>query len=230
MKRVTASTITGLILVGIGVLLMLENFDMLGPFRDVVMAIVFGAGGIACLGIFASRPEARWTAIPGFILLGLAALLGLQAAGFEAPTWGGSLFLGALSLGFWAVYLAERTHWWPIIPGGVLLTLAVVAGIAPGTNGIIAGTVFWLGLALTFGMLFLVGAPHPRATWPLIPAGVSMVLGIATFGSFAGWIDIIWPAALIVGGLLLVVRAAWPRTTTTEPVTTTMEMSEANVA
>lgn len=47
---------------------------------------------------------------------------------FLAPL-AGPAFLGSIGVGFALVYLADRSHWWAIIPGGVLGTLAAVAAI-----------------------------------------------------------------------------------------------------
>jgi hypothetical protein len=226
MKRSSSSTITGWILVGIGTLLVLENFDLLGSLRDTVLSLVFAAGGIAFLAVFASRHEAWWAALPGFTLLGLAAVLGFQIVTPDAPSrWSGPLFLGALSLGFWAIFIVTRAQWWSIIPGGILATLAVVAGVAPGTNGRVAGSIFWLGFGLTFVLVYLVHGPRRSAAWALIAAGVCLVLALATMGAMMGWIDIAWPLALIGAGLILVARTLWPHarpaTVAGEPARTT---------
>ena len=38
------------------------------------------------------------------------------------------MFLGTIGLSFWVIYLTRRDFWWAVIPGGALMTLALVAG------------------------------------------------------------------------------------------------------
>ncbi len=72
---------------------------------------------------------------------------------------GGSIMLGAVGLSFFMIYIFHHEHWWAIIPGGVLMTLAfsaylafqignTLAGIK--VDEIVLGSAFFLGLSLTF--------------------------------------------------------------------------------
>ena len=104
---------------------------VLGPLAWAVAALV---AGLLFL-VFAVRGQ-WWAWIPSLSLLGLAGLETLQyLAPVAADQWGGSVFLGAIGLGFWIVYLVDRAHWWAIIPGGVLVTLAVVATLDKAAKG-----------------------------------------------------------------------------------------------
>jgi hypothetical protein len=60
---------------------------------------------------------------------------------------GRALFLAALSLAFWAVYLTRREQWWAIIPGGALATLALVAALDTIKLPIDTGGIFLLAWA-----------------------------------------------------------------------------------
>ncbi|WP_269089290.1 hypothetical protein [Thermus thermamylovorans] len=110
-------------------------------------------------------------------------------------TWGGALFLLGAGFGFAGVYAADRGQWWALIPGGILLSLAAVAlveGLFPGTD---AGFLLFLGLALTFGLLFLLG--HRWALWPAL--GVLVPLGLGS-PPLRGFLAYALPLALILSG------------------------------
>jgi len=87
-------------------------------------------------------------------------------------TLGGVLFLAAIGLAFWVIYFTKRELWWAVIPGGAMFTLALVAGLESVFEGAEMGGVFFLGLGLTFVLLYFVPTPQGRMKWALIPAAV----------------------------------------------------------
>lgn len=206
MQRIDARFIFGLLLIGGGVIYLLQNLGLItwGP---LVWAIAFAVGGLAFLSVFARDRLMWWALIPGLTLLGLAGLLTLQQiAPAQAESWGGSLFLGAIGLAFLIVYAANRQFWWAIIPGGVLLTLAVVAGVDRFAE-LQTGGVFFLGLGATFALVALAPNPQGPMRWAFIPAAVLAVMGLLLLVGFITAINYLWPAALILAGLFLLARA-----------------------
>lgn len=206
MRRIDARFIFGLLLIGGGVIYLLQTMGLItwGP---LVWALAFAVGGLAFLSVFVRDRLMWWALIPGLTLLGLAGLLTLQQfAPAQAEDWGGSLFLGAIGLAFLVVYAANRQFWWALIPGGVLITLAVVAGLDR-FAGLETGGVFFLGLGLTFAAVALVPTPQGQMRWAFIPAAVLAVMGLLLLVGFTTAINYIWPVALILAGLLLLTRA-----------------------
>jgi len=59
-----------------GVLFLLRNFGILGPVINLVWIVLFAAGGVTFLWVYAANHERWWAIIPGFALLGLAAVIG----------------------------------------------------------------------------------------------------------------------------------------------------------
>jgi hypothetical protein len=207
MRRSTAAQFWGWLLIAGGALLLAVNLDLLGPAELLVAPLLFGAGSLAFLVWWARDTRAWWAAIPGCALGGLAVLTSLDIAGSSGQPWQGSIFLGALSLGFWAVFGRCRDCWWAVIPGGLLLTLAVIAGLEPERSGQASGALLFLGLALTFGLVYFVGRPRPRATWALVPASALLVLSLVVLVSGDRWVNHLWPLALVAGGLALLARS-----------------------
>ena len=195
----------GILLIAAGIFFLLQNMGWFGNLSDLIWTGLFGVGALTFLYVFFSRPtEQWWAAIPGFTLLGLSAIIFLDNYGprFVQPLTG-SIFLGSIAVAFLLVYLVNREMWWAIIPGGALTTIAVVASLE-NVHGLNTGTVFFLGLGLTFLLLGLLSqrTDEPQA-WAFIPAVVLIALGVL-IGTDFRFIGMVWPFALIVvGGYLL---------------------------
>ena len=111
-----------------------------------------------------------------------------------------------IAAGFLAVYLTGRERWWALIPTGVLLTIALVSGLSSISGELETGGVFFLGLGATFGLLSLVPTPGGRLKWALIPAGILLAIGVLITLETMPILLRLWPAALILVGLVLVIR------------------------
>lgn len=200
----------GAVLILAGGLLLLQSLGVL-PGAGLLWPVLFGAAGVAFLYVFFRNRDGWWAAIPGFGLLGLTAAAAWDGLGPGPDEWGGVMFLGGIGLGFVAAYLAGRERWWALIPGGVLLTLALVAGLSTGLGEAAAGGVLFLGFAVTFGLLAVLPTPDGPMRWPLVPAAVLLLLGVLVTVEATTVLNFVWPVALIFGGLYLVFRALGPR-------------------
>lgn len=208
MNRSLMYVIGAVILIGIGVVLLLQNLDILQGGGTLIWALAFAAGGLAMLGVFAGSPKANWWAIiPGLVLLALGILIG---TGERLGAWGGAMFLGAIGLSFWIVYFTNRQFWWAIIPGGVLLTLMLVVGLAEMLKDLEVGGIFFLGLGVTFALIYLLPTPEGRMKWAIWPAGILLLMGVIITLASASILNWLWAAGLIAGGLYLVFRAIFP--------------------
>ena len=208
MRRLDARLIIGLLLIAGGIVYLLQNLGYI-TWGSMVWAVAFVVGGLAFLVAFIRDRAAWWAIIPGLSLLGLGSIMTLETVNpaLEA-TIGGSLFLGSIGLAFWLIYLRDRGMWWAVIPGGVLLTLALVAGLDEFNLGIETGGVFFLGLGLTFLLVAVIPTTAGPMRWAFIPAAALLVMGVLIGVGFERAINYLWPLALIVGGLALLVRAA----------------------
>jgi hypothetical protein len=204
MKRFDFRVLLGGGLMLLGGLLFLEQFGLLkgvaGMFWGAVLAVV----GAAFMRVFFQNMRTNWWAvIPAFALFGMAAdtILPERFSG-----WGGAFFLGAVGLAFWTIYFTDRSRWWAIIPGGVLVTLAVVSladnfFVLEGGNG----SIFFIGLGLTFLLVALLPNPVADTRWAYIPSAVLVLMGAFVASSAtAGLANYVWPVALIAVGLGLI--------------------------
>ena len=212
MRRFEVRVVGAILLIAVGILVLLQNLGVLAVDLALLWALLFGAGGVVFLYVFLTDRTNWWAIIPGFVLLSIAAIIALdQFAPQISESWGGALVLGGIGLAFWVVYLTSRENWWAVIPGGVMVTLALVTAISSVVEGVEMGGVFLIGLGLTFGLLSLLRTPEGRMKWALIPAGVLLVVGLLVTAATASLLQYLWPVALILIGLYVILRILLPR-------------------
>ncbi len=205
-SRVLLSVVGGLLLVAAGVVFLLDNLKLIALDWEMLVGPMFAIGGLVFLIVFIMDKKNWWALIPGFVLIGIGIIIFMdQSMESMGELWSGAVFLGLLGLAFVLVYLSDRRHWWAIIPGGVLLTLAGVTLIS--NEGVLAGGVFFLGMAATFGLLWILPKPAGRLNWALYPAGILVVIGLLVILGATNLINFVWPVALLVGGGFILYRA-----------------------
>lgn len=181
------NNLIGLILVVVGGLALLGNFGLLGGMPTIFFSVAMGALGVYFIRYHLKNRQHFWGSIVGFALLGLAfAAIGGDLAGFY--------FLGLLGAGFVMIYLQNHRHWWAVIPGGVLLTLSSIVAVEEIFPRWDEGTLFFAGLAATFGYLFA----YARQRWAIYPAAALLVVGLLSLSFTGGWV---FPALLIAAGI-----------------------------
>ncbi len=192
----------GVGLIVLGVLMFGEQFGLFRGVASLLWGLVLLAGAGYFLYRFANNLQGEWwAAIPGFALAGISATVLLSSL---LPSWSGFFFLGALGLGFFAVYFARRDYWWAIIPGGVLVTLGFIAVLSDMLGGRDTGGILFLGMGLTFILVAVLASLQ----WAWIPGILLLVFGALLGMPFSGAVNYFWPAALIIGGVLLILGFA----------------------
>jgi hypothetical protein len=204
MRKIDVRIIIGALLIGAGILFLLQTFDIIPNAWNVLWTISFLTGsGIFFYVYFTDRTQ-WWSLIPAMTLLGLA---GTIFVGAYLPAFsyaGAAIFLGGLGFSFLIIYLTNQDFWWAIIPGGVLVTLAIVTIADHFITGDSGAGIFFMGLSITFVILALLGKPKHNFWWAYIPAGVLFVMGVFFISPIQPLVNIIWPVALIIlGGVLL---------------------------
>jgi hypothetical protein len=205
MKRFDWRVLGGILLIVGGIMLLLQGFGIFTFVLGLLWMLLFAVAGAAFLVVFLTNRDQWWALIPGCALFGLAATVFVeQVLPVDSGEWGGALFMGALSASFWLIYMTGRDRWWAIIPGGVLLTIAAVIVLSSILGGPGTGGVFLLGLGATFGLLAFLPTPQGQQKWALIPAVVLLAIGLLLM--FAPIFKYVWPVALILVGLYVILR------------------------
>ena len=195
-----------LLLLG-GFFLLLVNFDVFGDLSATAWGFFFVIGGLVFIALYLGNRQQWWPIIPGLTLVGVGLLILLSGAGLEGEWLPAILFL-AIGAAFLVVYLSQpASNWWAIIPGGVMGSLALV--LIAGDAG---GAVMLLGLAATFGLVYLQGMVrglHQQFWWALIPAGVLAIIGLFLLAGAVeqmAWVARLWPLVLILVGVGVLLR------------------------
>ena len=208
MRILSSRLLWGFILVIGGVLLLLDTF---GIFKagGIFWTIILGIVGLLFLSIYITDHDHWWALIPGIIFLSIVATIALYTflPGFSDTNLGGTIILGGIALSFLLVYLAERGNWWAIIPAGVMATIAIVAVLDTSTSSLASGGIFFLGLGITFILVAILPNPVGQMRWAWIPAGILGVMGILILIAAENLINYIWPSAIIIAGVYLMVRS-----------------------
>ncbi len=182
MKRFDPRIVFGFLLLTGGVLALLQTMGYLNNVPDIFWGGLFLAVGLIFLTLLISGNW--WSAIPGFTLVALGALI-LLPESFE--DFEGAIFLGGIGLSFWVVYFTSRIErWWAVIPAGVLTALAVLMVVSQQYEDL-GDALFLGGIGLAFLIVFL--TDRAERWWALIPAGVLATLAGVTiaaprFGEF----------------------------------------------
>lgn len=204
--RVLSTFVGGLLLIVAGVIFLFNNLGFFTLDWEMLIGPLFGIGGLVFLMVFILNTDHWWALIPGFILLGIGIIIFMnRSMETIADLWSGAVFLGMAGLAFMLIYITHRQQWWAIIPGGVLLTLAGVTLIPD--ESAVSGSVFFLGMAVTFGLVYILPKPGGRLTWAVFPAITLFLIGALVLVGVTDLIDFIWPAILLFGGIYVLYRA-----------------------
>jgi len=189
----------GLLLVLAGILFLLNSIGTI-TIGDYQWAIILGIGGLAFLSVFLADRQQWWALFPSYGLLIGGTILFLESA-FPglSDDFGGVIALGGIGLVFLLIFITNIKNWWALIPAGVLLSLAVMLLL-----GFESGGIFLIGLGLTFGVLGFVPTEHGRMRWAFIPAVVLILIGIFVTLAIYDLFALLWPLALIAGGLVII--------------------------
>jgi hypothetical protein len=205
-KKLLLPIIGGILLIAAGVIFLLNNLGMITVNWEMVIGPIFALGGLVFLVVFILNTDDWWALIPGFVLIAIGVIIFMdQNLESTADLLSGAVFLGLLGLAFLLIYLFHSDNWWAIIPGGVLLTLAGVTLVPD--DGLMGGVIFFIGLAITFGLVYILPKPSGRLKWALYPAGILLLIGVLVYLGAENLIDYVWPVALLFAGGYVVYRA-----------------------
>lgn len=174
----------GVLMIGGGLLALADQMGYIDTLSPQMWMTVFA--GLSLLGLvsYALSGWKQWGLLfPTGVFGGLALVIALAEARVDSAAVASPLFFGLL-IPFIAAYLTDRTHnWWALIPGGVMLFLALTTLLVDSAGGEWVGALFLFLIALSFFAVYL---NHRSYTWALLVAYILAVLGIAPLMSIGG--------------------------------------------
>lgn len=121
-KNQRSRLISGVTLIGIGLLLF-----WLHRVEDITDSVIFFVVGSLFLGAYLYSKN-YGLLIPGCLLLGLGSSSLLRRLDRLDNPWQVGLGAGFVAIFLIALIYEKRSHWWPLIPGGILLVTAFSIG------------------------------------------------------------------------------------------------------
>lgn len=167
----------GVLLIGAGLLALAEQMGYVDRFSPQIWITVFAIIGVLGLVSYALSDWKQWGWLfPAGIFGGLAVVIALATNDVGTAAVASPLFFGLL-LPFAAAYLTDRTgNWWALIPGGVMLFLALTTLLVDTAGGEWVGAMFLFLIALSFFAVYLNSRSR---TWALLVSYILAVLAIA---------------------------------------------------
>jgi hypothetical protein len=141
--------VPGLILIGLGVFLAVV--ELTGTGAEALVAVI---GAIFLVAYAVTRRYGLL--IAGGIITGLGLGIVWETQVFES----GAAVLIGLGAGFVSVYLIDllvrqaTAQWWPVIPGGILVTIGVFVGVEE--RALIGSEQLWPAILIVIGALLLI--------------------------------------------------------------------------
>jgi len=180
-----SSLFWGILLIGGGGLALARQFGYLDQLPNSVWMWIFAFVSVVAFLSYALSGFREWGWLfPAGVFGGLAAVIGFAVSGYDNPAMASPLFFGLL-IPFIAAYLANRQgNWWALIPGGIMLFLAMVLLLVDNVGGEWIGTIFLFFIGLPF---FAVYMNNRSRWWALLVAYIMFVLSVApAMASFGG--------------------------------------------
>ena len=172
-----SSLFWGMLLIIGGVLALAQQMGYIDQLSPQVGMYSFAAVSLIALVMYALSGWKEWGWLfPVGIFGGLAVTTALAISNVDNAAIGSPLFFGLL-IPFVAAYLTDRArNWWALIPGGVMLFLALTTLLVDLAGGEWVGSMFLFLIGLSFLVVYL---NNRTRTWALLVAYILGVLSIA---------------------------------------------------
>jgi hypothetical protein len=175
----------GLLLIGAGVVALAQQMGYIDQFTDPRVWIgIFAAVSLLAFLNYGLSGWRQWGWLfPAGIFGGLAVTITLATNNVDSAAVATPLFIG-LVIPFAVAYLMDRArNWWALIPGGVMLFLALTTLLVDSAGGEWVGALFLFMIAISFLLVYL---NNRTRIWALIVAYATGILGIAPLMAMGG--------------------------------------------
>ena len=176
-ERGYGALVWGGLLILLGLLLLIDNLELMGDWDVPVLSLMLGALGMIFLAIFVNDRAQWWALIPGLVILGIAVAVFLAERDLVPDFAVATIILAGVGLPFLLIFFTDRQHWWVLVPamtmGGIAMGI-FFEGIGAIGEGVVGGFVVG-GISLGFLSIYLIDR---KQWWALVPGGA---MGIVAF-------------------------------------------------
>jgi hypothetical protein len=191
------AVVWGGLLVLLGALLLVEAVTDLTAWLWVAILAVAGLGAFSA---YLTDPTDWRLLIPAYVTWSVAALVALIALEVLRDESIAAFVLAVIALPFLVGFLRNRSRWGLLIPAYVLLAVGIMVGlIGLGVlDDLLVPAYVLFAVSIPF---FVVYARNPKEWWPLIPGGITAIIGLSFL--------IAEDAAQYIGAIALVAVGGW---------------------
>ena len=212
MKVNATNFLFGIFLIILGVFFILGTAFDFRLDEAYVVALVFGAIGIVLLLAYFVFKNKIWSLITGAGALFIAAAIVISESNILPEESIGALLFLLIGLAFLTALRQGKRNWWAIIPAGFSFMFAVHILIDMNWWDMqrYHGVVFFAGVGLIFGVLYLIRDSQYRLEWAKYPSIIAFIFAVIVFltvdaGDFMS--RLILPLILMGIGALIISRA-----------------------
>lgn len=200
MKPKLSSIILGMVLILAGLFALANQMGYLKDLSPTTWIIVFAATSILFfVAYFASGIQSWGWLFPACIFAALSGTIAITESTI-VDEWIATLVLGSVAIPFFIAFLLDRSRKWALIPGLILIFIALVPPLATMMRDDWVGAMIVTMIGLPFLVVYLVA---PKNWWAIIPGGIMLSIALmillsevqvgseeGTFGvavMFVGW-------------------------------------------
>jgi hypothetical protein len=195
------SLIWGGLLILFGVMALVETYTDLTAWGWVA---ILAAAGLGVFGIYLTDRSQWGLLIPAYVLWAVAGLIALVTLNVLRDEAVATYVLAAIALPFLVAFLRDRSRWGLLIPAYVLLAVGVMIVLTE--RGVLSDLLIPSYVLFAIAIPFLVVyARDPKQWWPLIPGGITAVIGLAFLVAEAA-VQYVGPAVLVLVGVWILAR------------------------
>lgn len=210
MTERSSRIVPGIMIMLAGTILLLNNLDLFYVDPGLLVALCFLALAAFWLGRFLQKDSVRelvLAAVAGFI--GITILI--DSTHVIPEDFIGVLLFWIMASVFGYLFVRDQSRWWPLLPAGVTFTIGamILMELIDVFPEEVLGSVFFFGLGLTFGTLYLLRTAQNSLDWAIFPAISCLGLGAFILMACTDWwvSRLLLPVGLIVAGICLIVRS-----------------------
>ncbi len=212
MKSKLPGLIAGLCLITVGALVMLHNYYIIDLRAEYVIAAIFFVVGICFFFKYLVDRDQLWAMILGTILIFVSFAIYVGNTYWIDDAYIGVAVLYLAGMAFLIGYLNKPNVWGVLIPAGGCFsvgTLVLYEETRLLPYFVETPTILFIGMFLTFGLLFIMRTETRKTGWAIFPAlGCLFVAAIIEFSHYAYFFqDFVFPTILIVVGGFIVFKS-----------------------
>lgn len=204
-----ANAVWAIVLIGLGGLLLAQNFGYLDELSWQVWAAIFAGLSVLFLVTYLLSGIRNWGWLfPALILGALAGMLVMGMTGRASAALVSPLMLAIGAPFVVAFALSPRENWWALIPAWVMGVLGGLMLVVDRAAGELIGALLMFAVGAPFLIAYLINRSR---WWALIPGGVLVAMGLVILLSTRATGQVIGTLVLLLIALpFLAVYAAGP--------------------